>query len=330
MNGMTVLGADIGYGFVKVIGERSTVCFPSVVGPAVEAVYTSELLRDSQPVAYHIGERIWFVGQAAERQSPTRLTLLDRSRVTSEQLLVLALAALHQAQPHGPVYLVTGLPVAYFADRDTLTRRLQGRHHFRAGDEHVYLEVQRMLVVPQGVGVLYSLMLNDDGQPCPTRLDLAETNVGLIDVGMCTTDFVRVRELEYIEVGSGSIPEAMSQVLTTLQRAVQERWELTLDLHEADLALRTGHVRVFGDPHPVRHLVEPAVAMLAERVTAEARQLWGDGRKLDRVLLAGGGGAWLKPTLQAAFPHIELVTDGALANARGFYRYGRLRADAEG
>lgn len=332
-----VIGLDIGYGFTKVTDGAREICFASVVGKAERIRYRSDLAREDgagSGMVLITEEGECFVGELALLQSRLRWTLLDRSRVGERSARLLAIAALCAVtDPDGEAKLdlVTGLPVSWYGDKEVLTSALQGRHvvRYRIGEKEriARLDVGRVLVVPQPFGSLFSRIIDDEGVLVDE--ELAGGRVGVIDIGTYTTDYILVDRLRYVERGSGSIPSGLSQAYRLLAQAIEDRWGLTLALHEVDRVVRDGAVRVFGMQEPIADLTKPIFSALAEEVLAEAISLWGDGRDLDAVLVTGGGAAVIGDRVARRFPHAQLLGDPAMANVRGFWRYGQRKFGAE-
>jgi plasmid segregation protein ParM len=318
----TIIGLDIGYGYTKAVTSTAEVVFPSVVGQAERIRYESDLISENGRGIHLVtpdGER--FVGELALLQSRIKWTPQDRGRVNSRTMVTLAQAAFSELGVSGEVALVTGLPVEWYGDREALTEQLKGRHVIRrCGGGCPVVNVSQVLVVPQPFGSLFALILDRDGKLI--NEDLARGRVGVIDVGMHTTDFVLVDRLRYVEKGSGSLTTALSRVHELTGRAILDAHSLQLTLHEVDAALRQGTVQVYGKAKDVFRLSEPALQAVAEEVKAKAGTLWGDGRDLSAVLVTGGGALALGHRILSQYPHAVTIPNAAMANVRGFLRYG--------
>jgi plasmid segregation protein ParM len=190
--------------------------------------------------------------------------------------------------------------------------------------------IPHLLVVPQPFGSLFDVILGPTGQIIEP--DLAREGLGVIDIGTYTTDYVLVDGLRYIERGSGTIATAMSSAYQLIGRALLDTYGLDLRMHQVDHAVRRGWVTVFGQQQRIEWLVEPALEAVSAEILAHAGTLWGDGRELKAILVTGGGALALADRLQRRYRHARLVPDAALANVRGFYKYGcrRFQEQLEG
>ena len=69
-------------------------------------------------------------------------------------------------------------------------------------------------------------------------------------------------------------------------------------------------------------LADPVFDALCAEVLAQAGTLWGDGRDLRAILVTGGGALSLGERIQRRYPHARILDDAAMANVRGFEKYG--------
>lgn len=158
----------------------------------------------------------------------------------------------------------------------------------------------------------------------------ATGQLGIIDIGYFTTDFLEVRELELIQKSSGTIAVGVSTVLDAIRRYVYETWQRPMEVDEAEEALNKGKVRVRGEEHDLRTVHNAALSEVSSAIVAYARQLWGGGEALDAIMTTGGGREIFRSALSHSFPHLLLPSRPFMANAQGFLKYalyleGRVR-----
>jgi plasmid segregation protein ParM len=323
-----ILSIDIGYGYTKGVGpEGWRFSFPSVIGSAEEITFTSDLVASQAGPMVGYGGRRFFYGEQALLQSRLRTAIFDRSRTRDETyrlLFVSALAELAQQYPEGgSLNIVTGLPVAFFNDRDDVVISLAGEYRLRLEDTVVF-DVEHVYVVPQPFGSLFRELLSEGG--VISNMDVEHGRVAVIDAGTFTTDFIVADALRYVQRFSGSIPIGWSEALNYVQRELSDRYRLDLTLHEVDQAIRNGSARVKGEPVSLEPLLAPAVRELEMAVVARARDLWGEGVNLDAILITGGAAPQLAGALQAVYPQARLMPDSFWANAEGFYRFAQRPA----
>ena len=322
-----IIGLDIGYGYTKATDGTTRVTLPSLVGPAVTVKYESDLVDRDGGATITLDGTTWFTGALARLQSP--FTVSPRARERDPALLrLLTLAALHPLdRGTGPIRMITGLPVAWYADRERLAEALTGLQPARIDGEFVVPEIAEVQVIPQPFGSFFRTLLNPAG--VMTDADaLSWERVAVIDVGTHTTDYTLVDNLRYVEPRSTSIPVAMARVYELLQRDLAARFDLELDLHGVEAAVRAGAVRVYGSQRSIADRVNEMQGTVAQEILGEAATLWGRGRDLDAVLVTGGGGPVFADAIRRVYPHAQLVEDPQMANAEGFYRYARRKFGA--
>ncbi|MEA3375124.1 MAG: ParM/StbA family protein [Chloroflexota bacterium] len=183
-------------------------------------------------------------------------------------------------------------------------------------------------ILPQAIGSLYALVLNRHGRLVDS--DLARARVGIVDVGMYTTNYVLVDRLRYVEVGSDSVTIGMAEMLEKVGKDLKREYGLDWSLYRGrvDQAVRERSVGVYGEQEDITHIVEPHLEALADTIVSKARSLsgWGAGVDLRAVVLTGGGSGELVPYIRRAYPHTQMVSgDPQLANTAGYLRVGLRR-----
>lgn len=330
-----IIGLDIGYGYTKAFTKETgevTIAFPSITGNVEEIRFTNKLIGSGggQAIAYD-GHRYWY-GEMALLQSRVANTLLDRSRVSDDHarlLFIASLVELAQAIPNlsnSQLRVVTGLPVSYYADRTVLQRQMLNLHHVMVDSKTFHFNVTRVVVLPQPFGAMFAVILNENG--VIANEEMARSSVGVIDIGTFTTDLVVMRpdatgRPTYIEMDSTSVDLGLSKVLALTQRNIADQFGLEMSLHEVDKALMLGQFTVRDQPHAIEPLARPHLNMVSDAVMATARELWGTGLDLHRILITGGGGKLFQAQIKAVYPHAQLLENPFWANVRGFYRYGQ-------
>jgi plasmid segregation protein ParM len=289
---MTVVGIDVGYGYTKAVSRSSNVTLPSSIGPAVAIKYHNDLLHNGRGLEIRRDGSAWFVGELARLQSPYVVSPKARDR-DPRILVTLSLAALEELGiGNDDIDLVTGLPVSWYPDRETLIEALQCSHDYEVNNKKRTAHVRNV------------------------------QRVGIIDIGTLTTDFVLADGLRYVEPKSSSVQVAMHRVHELVQRGVAEMCGRELSPEDAELVVRERKVTVRDEILDVGSLVNSAAEAVAMEIVAEAQTLWGDGLDIHTVLVTGGGGEVFLEAVKGTYPHARLMSQPQIANADGFYRYG--------
>lgn len=324
-----VLAVDIGYGWTKGMTQRGQVLVSSMVGPAEDIRFESDVVAENgHGIALEVNGRGYFVGEQAEVQSASASQTLDVTRTGSmeQKALFYAVASELVRTVDDVIAVVTGLPVGDYDPHNKAALRdmLRGEHEVRRQGKHARsFEVDNVYCVPQAIGSLFALVLDRRGRLVDG--DLAGGRVGLVDVGTLTTNYVLVDRLRYVEVGSDSITTGTSEMFQKVGKDLKREYGLdwALQLGKVDRAVRERVVEVYGDRVNIAPIVEPHLEALADTIVSKARSLWGAGVDLKAVVLTGGGSLELAPYVRKAYPHTRTVGgDPQFANCAGYLRAG--------
>ena len=321
---MQVIGADIGYSHVKVVTTTHHTIFPSVVGTADRPRFG---LDDHAHILLHYPTGDLYVGQGAIDHSRFLDRREDRGWIHTAEYNALVDAALSEVDTGDTqVRLVTGLPLAYYSDKDDLRQTLLGsREVHRDGRTPATYEVIAVRVLPQPFGSLLSVALNPDGTV--RDASLLTNLVGVIDVGGHTTNVLTaIGGTEQVRATT-SVPSGAWDVMRSVQAQLSETCrESHLNAHQLMEAIVARRLSYFGRDVDLTTVVEKAIKTLSDRVISAASQLWGAGADLRSILVTGGGAHLLGDHIRAHFSRHEGVTvldEPVYANAAGYYRFGR-------
>lgn len=320
-----IIATDLGYGYTKVMANDHQAIFPSIVGSYARSRFS--LAPDDYIVLTRENDKV-LVGQGAVEQSRFQHRLEDRSWIQSDEYMALFHAALTEATraTHCDINLVTGLPIAFYDDKEILRARLSGEHRIsREGLRSQVLVVESCRVIPQPYGTLCSLAFDDGGNVIDE--DLLRGRVGIIDAGSHTTNILSTLRAGDIEKETGSVNMGAWDVV----RAVRDSLEpvcrdLDLPDHALVDAVVARHVSYNGRRISISGAVEDALAPFAEQVIAVCSQLWDGGARLDTILITGGGATLVGDVVRRHFHRhadVRIVQEPVFANCRGYLNLGR-------
>lgn len=323
---MIKAGIDLGYNAVKVMSDRKVGMFPSVLGTPDRARFS--LNGASQDLLLTVpGDGTWLVGEGAITQSRFATRREDRGWIESEEYYRLMLAALTEATAGSvEMKVVTGLPVAFYDDKESLQARFLGEHKAqREGRRSQTIRVTECRVIPQPFGTLLAVSLDEQGRI--VNREMAEGSVAIIDVGGKTTNLLSVNRLAEIARETASINVGAWDVVRQVREYLADACpDLEMRDHEIVEAITQRRVKYFGEPLDLSEIVQAAVEPLAEQVIAQATQLWNAGARLDAVLVSGGGAHLVGRAIERHFRHAWVVENPVFANVTGYYRFAqRLR-----
>jgi plasmid segregation protein ParM len=320
---MRYVGLDVGYGYTKAMDDKQVICFPSVISPAVELKFKS-WEEHPHPYPDHLAITLegetFFVGNLALHHGRFAYATLNRLRTQTREyrLLFLTALALCVQSPEEELYVVTGLPVDDYEDRDLIEDTLSGRFKLMVGRREASFVIRQLTVVPQPCGAYMDLVFRDTlGH---VNEQYTQSLVGVMDIGYKTTDFVLVRENQYVEKLSGSLKKGMSHIYQAAVSKLSAAYRGNWDLRSAEEAIQKGMISRLGEQIMVDPtLFEPDLAGLAQEIAAWIHQRWED-QMLDGLVCGGGGSILLKPHLLKVFPKMTFVESPQTVNVQGFYK----------
>jgi len=324
------IGIDLGYCDTKVVAAgREPARFPSVAGSPEQASFS--LNGHTQDIILTLPEHV-LVGEGAVIQSRFLDRREDRNWVTSDTYYHLFLAGLTEMTraTAADLTVVTGLPVAFYGDRELVRERFlaNGTHRVQRHGRHAQtFRVTDCRVIPQPFGALLAEALDDSGRIADT--DLATGEVGVIDVGGKTTNLLSVRrmsevarETASVSLGAWDVARAVGDYLADACPGLDRRD------HDLQNAIRDRTTSYYGERVDLSPVVDQALARMADQVIAEAGHLWNGGARLAAVLVAGGGAHLLGDRIKAHFRHARVVTNPVFANAIGYWKFARRLSQA--
>lgn len=319
-----VFGLDVGHSAVKAAfvkappgggrGLITNLIFPSVVAPAFAISDDVEAKRAAAETV-DVHGRKYFVGETALIQGGAQVSRgLSEDWIDTPEHSALILGAIKKAQAQGCgtfQMLVLGLPSNLYARQRETLRRI-------AGDLVPGVEVK---VVPQPMGAYQFDMFNEAGQLNPGR-KMASESWGVVEVGHFSTDFLLMLNGRFVEKASGSCSGARVAA-EQLQRFVAEQMNITATLEECEDALTTKQITIFGQTHNVSVQVHEAVQYLVTEVVDTAKRILEQhARRLNGIIVAGGGAPLCYEALSQVWPHAKIATNPRLAVSEGMRRFG--------
>lgn len=329
-NDAVALAVDVGYGATKALSSASPrVLIPSAACPAPPDLLAGAL--GGPGPGHRVGLRRiggpreeYLVGEAALVSLRGETTLRREKPPELHDTLLLTTAYLAGAGgvgsypgAHAPA-LAVGLPLAFYrGQKNALRRRLEGLGAWVSvdGGEERWITFSRVVVVPQGAGVVLAHPELEDGL------------YGVVDVGEYTSDYLLLTVRDGVpspvlegcgsaEAGAYLVKQAVAQAFQTAAGEPLPPPELPR-VTEAALAGRPVGFRgreLDLAPAAAR-AVQDAARLIASRVLGS----WGPRAEFTgRVFLAGGGALLFGQELAAYFPQAETVEDPIFANCRGY------------
>lgn len=328
-----------GFGYSKsgasVIAPDGTVTelfvtMPSAIAPAQTAVAGGMGTVTSVRAA----NRSWWVGndallsdtgiitsQGQQRLSdPAFLPAMVKGslRLLQEQIDIAARSASIQPVPLGPGMCVTGLPAEWQRNEDYCVALGQ---RMREGSD---LFVGPITVLSEPVAILYAAILTKNGELTGDPAWL-KGRVGCVDLGHHTNDYQTVaRRVALAEEQYSSPDEGMRKPLARIRGLLQSHAKRGLTIHATDMAVRQGFVTVGNTQVPLPAHWDTPLIEYANGIAGYMLEIWGSGSQFDALIIAGGGSEVevVRERIRANFPQAIFVSNGQMAIAQGYARYG--------
>lgn len=323
------VGIDLGYGFVKATNGAQTVKFPALV--EVGRSQGGTFRATDYEVA--IDGVTYFVGELARREGKSLINL-SNALAKEEELRVLWLTALALLGDE-PANVVTGLPLSQYETRERFSEQLaKMRGTVTIGNETRVVDTERVQVVPQAMGAMMAGLLEPETMALRNPRWMEQGGyLLLVDVGTRTTGVVTFEtqpEFTWVSKLSGATDIGMIDVFRTMQEAFGQLAGSAPRLEEApfwETLLDKGETWYGGKTVDFRRQRDAIVDRFGKRIAQYAVQLLG-GEAWNRVavvFLAGGGATLPQEAFQAHSVSVFKVPEPQMANAMGFYLFGRSR-----
>jgi hypothetical protein len=320
-----LITADIGNVNTKFRGGgESWTLIPSLVRIPGKAGYSFTDTSAPRPLTYldgpaQITNVSYVVGHDAQRAGVNDLSFVGSAelRVRSDAYLVLHLYAIVASLPPqvtmATVRFAGGLPIEDYGNESVkavLKDRLRGTHRLRWGETEYTITIDKILLVPQPIGAIATLLYTPDGRVHANGTMLRQRFA--LDIGGGTTDYTGRRGLDLIPGTEGGVAlGAMSAAEIALGR-IQARYPRlrNLDATQVLEAMQRAEPSVFlaGDPIDIREEIQEGVATTADEIVRHVSRAWQSHLEQGEVLLFGGGGALLAGPISQQLGSITRVT----------------------
>ena len=325
----TALGADIGYGNLKISVSNGSgpheVILPAGAQRMSEWDASSRSLDGGEAVLVAVDgvAEEWVAGIEPKLLNRSTRVLNDRYTTTPEYAALFSTGLIRSGVTRIDA-LVTGLPVSQFWGvggeelRASLKAQMVGRHHVNT--RHT-IEVMDVVVVPQPMGTFTAVLAQPEFAKLQPRITSLSTLC--VDVGFFSVDFVLFIGNRPKRSVSNSSTRATSYLLDEAARRLSRDLGRAKSRDVLDEALRSGRkmleVGITQDADFLKY-IRSAAAEIAPQVMAEIRNELRSSIDLDLIILTGGGADFYVDAVKEAFPGIEIAQpeNPVLANARGF------------
>ena len=335
---MQIIGIDVGFGFTKATDGQESVVFKSIYGDATEIQFWVDFQERSLTEYFHVtlDGKSYFIGDLAEQQSDAVAFTLDQERMVADfaRLFALTVTGLFmktEQVPETPISIVSGLPVGFYRQyHDRFRDALKGQHTIAyhspdGGRITKKIQIERVQLLPQPMGTLLNLLMNDTGVIVDT--ELAQQKIGVVDIGFRTTDYTVIDRLRYVERSSRTMDTGISKAYSVIANKLRENSGVNVELYRLYRAVQNGTIKMRGQGFNFAKIRDQIYTQLASTVAGDLDRIWSGDWDIDAILLTGGGCkelfAHLQPLITGNIRTAPAHSDPRMTNVMGYYKYGR-------
>ena len=333
---MEIVGIDVGFGFTKAYNGKNSVIFKSVIGDSTDIQFKSSIGESKAASNLHvtIDDKSYFIGNYAELQSNVREFTLDQEKLLTDFVKVLAVTAAGICcEESTSLKVVSGLPVGFLKrDYKKFTELLIGQHdiiyHNADGrDVNKHIQIHKVHLIPQPVGSIFNLIMDDNGKISDRALSLQK--LGVVDIGFRTTDFSVFDHLQYVERSSTTMDTGISKCFSIVANKLRQESGVNIELYRMYKYMDKGTVKIRGKEYNISNLKKRVYSHAASAISNDLNRLWEDDWDIDTIILSGGGGKELSEHLQGQIAGnlipIPNNQDARFNNVQGYLKFGRYK-----
>lgn len=297
-------------------------------------------------------ERFYIGDLAIEAGEDETVVGTEKANNPHIHIPMLAMLALHTPRSRKEVHfdVVCGLPVKQFNKeaRARMSERLIGQFEVTLMEANgqrgrkVVINIENVLIAPEGVPVLMNQMLNEDATDL-TRPELRVGSYGIIDIGAFTTDIPVIVDGKPDSMASDGLDEGIATYIDKIATALSDANKAIVTRNQLLDKILSGETEmsVRGRVFPIRDEVEDQMQVFAQKIIDKIDRLWSKSYEIKEFFVVGGGGRMLRPYLSKVMTQrdiqlkfIEMRTakdhqnDPQLQNAFGYWKIAKQRYGA--
>jgi hypothetical protein len=315
-------------GAIKLFGNQQGVQLISQVavhnGPLVGRMLGLSSSRPPLRITLPSGNTFFVDGGAHDSGRPVENLSMDRFAGAPEMLALFYGAFTRFIQTVGPitaqVSITCGLPLETLAGEEAratierIQRWMKAEHAWKANDQEFHLVVAEVRATSQPAGALFDYVLDLDGNILPDRRAAFTQEVGIVSIGMNTTELLVVREKVPVQRFTAGSTSGVRRLLELVNG--QELYSLG----ELDTLLRANRLDI-----------TQVLPIWEREVSGEIEKCWGKSwRRFTAVILVGGGAVLLKNSLPYYFNGKGILPeDPILSIARGLWKLQLYQTSAK-
>jgi len=337
MDNLRTITIDAGYGYIKVFDGQNQVIIPSVISQSRQIRFkpktrNMELINN---LNVKINGDGYFVGQLAINQGKDPMQVLDKNKVFHSTTKVSMLVGIAMLANNGEtIKVVTGLPISYYenSQKNELEKILKGKQNvefdgFLLDKENEAKEftVSSVVMLPQPIGSLFNMILDDAGDIKDEMVNLANGTVAVIDIGYGTTDFLVMKELDYVDRSSRSISIGIKDIYDDVREALQEMSKEEVPLYKIEETRDSKKISLKGVEYDLFNAYNHACRVVFSKIKTIIDPLSDREQTISNYVITGGGVHLLGDLFKTIYTNVNIIVldNAQMANVLGYAKYAK-------
>jgi len=322
---MKIVAVDNGYADQKIcFWDESNQIKEMVLPSRAQMGRIALALDEDESGVYEIEGDAWTVSH----NCPNPETITSNKYSVSELNQALVNHSLIAAGFGGKeVTLLTGLPFdQYFVDgkkNDSLFESIKEsmkREIVAAGNNQCAI-ISEHKIYPESTAAWVDFAVSNTGE----LLKQNENGIAIVDIGGNTTDVTKVGNAggksQILIDESGTRQIGVLKVREKAEDLLKKEFKVErISPNQMDVALRTNTIRLSGQDHDVKELMNQAKRQVTKQIINFVHEKISDASDLDYVIYVGGGAAVLEDLIKE-YPNSEVPENAQFANARGMLKF---------
>lgn len=331
-----VIGIDAGYGYIKAFDGKDQVIIPSIIAPARDIKFLSRMRKQDElsNLKVKVGDDWYFVGTLAKEQGKDPIQVLDRNKVFHIATKVSMLVGLgYLAKNNSNVKVVTGLPVSHFnpKEREALELSIKGKQRIEfdysligGKVEVVEFNVTEVKILPQPIGSLFNMIMDDKGNVMDDMVDMASGTVAVLDIGFGTTDLLVMKELDFVDKSSRSINIGVKDIMDDIREQLVVASSEEVPLYEIEATRETKSIFLKGKTYDLSSFYQRSCNSIFTKIKTICDAIWDREQTIGTYIITGGGVHLVGNLFKSIYGtrvNVHLINDAQFANVKGYYKY---------
>lgn len=339
---------DLGNKQTKLQDEKGTYVAPSSLlnERELESFFSNGKLKDLDLYQISAEEEKYFWGKGVLRYTQDQLTDTlgfegRYNRAEYKRLAALSLAKLAKEYPQAKdgilkVDVVAGLPTGDYTMENikAVINTLKRQYLVQVNNEPINVRVENVEILPQPIGTLYDLLLDDHGYLKQNDIENKRFAVADIGGGTVLLDQIISEENGFrFDTSNRTQSEAgANELYTRIAQKLNSKYGINSDIHLIEVSVRQGikskkfsYRQSSNNIIDMTEIVDAEIQYYSQRLVEMINSSFKNLSSVDELVLTGGGASIINQRLlddQITNTKIRITDNPELANVHGFYKYG--------